>query len=93
LLRLRLRCLTSGTGEINVRCPQAVPACQPASKTGSDAKLVLHGAFYDAPSKRARSRSSLARPYIWRFTSFSLVFCPSVCPFDHGSVRAAFTAQ
>jgi predicted transcriptional regulator len=31
-----------------------------------------------ALNRRARSRSSFARPYIWRLTSFSLVFCPSV---------------
>ncbi|WP_245266887.1 hypothetical protein, partial [Mesorhizobium sp. LNHC252B00] len=32
------------------------------------------------------------RPYICRFTSLSLVICPSVCPLDHGSVIAARTA-
>jgi hypothetical protein len=48
----------------------------------------------------ARSRSSsiehalaqkieLCRPYIWRFSNFRRVTCPSVCPFDHGSVSAA----
>jgi hypothetical protein len=34
----------------------------------------------------------LARPYIWRFTSLSLVIWPSVWPFDQGSVMAAQTA-
>ena len=42
-----------------------------------------------AAMTRARSRSSFARPYIWRFTSLSLVIWPSVCPFDQGSLRAA----
>lgn len=32
-----------------------------------------------------------ARPCICRLTSFSFVFCPSVWPFDHGSMSAAFT--
>ena len=41
----------------------------------------------------ARNKSSFARPYICRFISLSLVFCPSVCPFDHGSVNAALTAH
>ena len=45
--------------------------------------LVSHG----APSRRAQSRSSLVRPYMWRLTNFSLVFCPSACPFDHGSIK------
>src|ERR1019366_10016844 len=45
-----------------------------------------------APSSRACRRSIFARPYIWRFTSFSFVICPSVWPFDQGSVRAARTA-
>src|ERR1700730_5773672 len=38
-----------------------------------------------APSSRACRRSIFARPYIWRFTSFSFVICPSVWPFDQGS--------
>jgi ABC-type Fe3+-hydroxamate transport system substrate-binding protein len=63
-----------------------------ASKRGSGADLVQGFAWnHAAPSRRARSRSRFARPYIWRFTSFSLVFCPSVWPFDHGCVRAACT--
>src|SRR5258708_15257340 len=41
---------------------------------------------------RAWSRSSFPRPYIWRFTSLSLVIWPSVWPFDHGDVIAALTA-
>ena len=47
---------------------------------------------YAGLSRRARRRSSFARPYICRFTSFSLVFCPSVWPFDQGCVRAVCTA-
>lgn len=46
-----------------------------------------------ASNTRARSRSNLARPYIWRFKYFSRVTCPSVCPLLHGSVNAASTAS
>ena len=46
-------------------------------------------ADHTAPRRRALSKSRPARPYIWRLTSFSFVFCPSVWPFDHGSVSAA----
>src|SRR4051812_42621345 len=45
-----------------------------------------------APISRACSKSSLARPYIWRFTSLSLVIWPSVCPLDQDVVIAALTA-
>jgi hypothetical protein len=44
------------------------------------------------PISRASSRLSLARPNICRFTSFRWVICPSVWPFDQGSVSAAATA-
>lgn len=44
------------------------------------------------PISRASSRFSLARPNICRFTSFRWVICPSVWPFDQGSVSAAATA-
>ena len=33
-----------------------------------------------AARKRSRSRSKLARPYIWRLSSFNLVMWPSVWP-------------
>jgi hypothetical protein len=49
-------------------------------------------ANHTAPRSRALSKSMPARPYICRLTNFSFVFCPSVWPFDHGSMRAAFTA-
>ena len=39
--------------------------------------------------RRACSRSILPRPYICRFTSLSFVICPSIWPFNHGSVIAA----
>ncbi len=42
--------------------------------------------------RRASSRSSFARPYIWRFASFGLVICPSVCPLDQTEAIAARTA-
>ncbi|MET4115906.1 transposase [Bradyrhizobium sp. JR1.5] len=45
-----------------------------------------------APISRACSKSSLARPYIWRLTSLSLVIWPSVCPLDHDVAIAALTA-
>jgi hypothetical protein len=45
-----------------------------------------------ACNTRRRSRSMLARPYIWRLSSLSLVICPSTCPVLQGSVRAACTA-
>jgi hypothetical protein len=48
--------------------------------------------FYVAQMRRAWSRSSLPRPYIWCLTSLSLVICPSVWPFDQGEVMAAATA-
>jgi hypothetical protein len=48
--------------------------------------------FYPAPMTRAWRRSSFPRPYIWRFTSLSLVIWPSVWPFDQGSPSAAATA-
>jgi hypothetical protein len=38
---------------------------------------------------RACSKSSFPRPYIWRFTSLSLVICPSLWPFDHDEEIAA----
>jgi hypothetical protein len=50
------------------------------------------GGDHAAPTSLARSRSSLARPYICRLTSFSLVFCPSVWPLDQGCCKAAWTA-
>lgn len=42
--------------------------------------------------RRASSRSIFARPYICRFTSFSFVICPSVCPLDQAEMIAARTA-
>ena len=48
--------------------------------------------LHAAGTRRARSRSRLARPYIWRLRAFSLLIWPSVCPLDHGSRRAARTA-
>jgi len=46
--------------------------CENAPKRGSDAILV-HGVGYVAPMSLACSKSVFARPYIWRFTSLSLV--------------------
>lgn len=62
-----------------------------ASKLGSDSKLV-HFPVYAGARSRALNRSMLARPYIWRLRVFSRLICPSVCPFDQGSRRAAATA-
>ena len=46
-----------------------------------------------APITRARSKSSFARPYIWRLMSLSLVIWPSVWPLDQSSEKAASTAR
>jgi hypothetical protein len=43
-----------------------------AWKSGSDS-LSVQSAGYAGVMRRARRRSSLARPYIWRLTSLSLV--------------------
>ena len=44
----------------------------------------MHGADYDSVTRRALRRSVFARPSIWRFSVFSRLIWPSVCPFDHG---------
>jgi len=49
--------------------------------------------FHPGWTIRARNRSILPRPYIWRLTSLSFVTCPSVWPLDQGSTMAAFTAS
>ena len=46
--------------------------CQSAYKSGSDSEL-MHSDAYAAATKRALRRSMLARPYIWRFSVFSLL--------------------
>ena len=51
-----------------------------------------HGENFHAARRRFRSRSYLARPYICRFNTFSLLICPSTGLVLHGSVRAARTA-
>jgi hypothetical protein len=50
--------------------------CEIASNSGSDAILVM--SIQPPPITRAWSKSSFPRPYIWRFTSLSLVIWPSV---------------
>ena len=55
----------------------AALGCESAWKFGSDALLVQLGG-QAAPISRASRRSSLARPYICRLTSLSLVTWPSV---------------
>jgi len=42
---------------------------------------------------RARSKSTLARPYIARLSVFNLLICPSVCPLLQGSSTALRTAS
>src|SRR5215217_8755792 len=49
-------------------------------------------AAHAAWSARRRNRSKFARPYMLRLIAFNFVICPSVCPFDHGSVQPASTA-
>jgi hypothetical protein len=46
-----------------------------------------------ANNTRRRNRSTLARPYICRLISFTLVTCPSTCPLLHATVAAARTAS
>lgn len=46
-------------------------------KLGSDAHLLAFRS-YDAPISLACSKSSFARPYIWRLMSFRRVIWPSV---------------
>ena len=51
----------------------------PGSALGSDSMLVqIRDRCHGAPSRRARSKSRPALPYICRFTNFSFVLCPSV---------------
>lgn len=65
--------------EVNVifEDSRANDMCKKACNVGSDA-LSVQLSGQAAPISRASSRSSLARPYIWRFTSLSLVTWPSV---------------
>ena len=65
--------------------------CVSACNSGSES-LLVHLVDHDTATRRALSRSMLARPYIDRLRSFSRLICPSVWPFDQGSVRAAATA-
>lgn len=65
--------------------------CVSACNFGSDSES-MHIGLYDARARRALSKSMFARPDIWRLSVFSRLICPSVCPFDHGSRRAAATA-
>ena len=65
-----------------------------STRMGRDSISVQSGGIGHAgATRRARRRSRRARPYICRLTSLSLVICPSVGPFDYGSVRAAVTAD
>ena len=61
--------------------------CHSASNFGSDSLSMTFR--HAAATTRARSRSRLARPYIWRLRAFCLLIWPSVCPLDHGSRRAS----
>lgn len=80
-------CVVAG---VAVRKDQRLILLHSAANRGSDALLVVPGQV--APMTRAWRRSSFPRPYIWRLTSFSLVICPSVWPFDQGDVMAAAMA-
>src|SRR5260370_11797907 len=61
---------------------------------GSDAILVQHYGFLSAGSgsRRARSSSIPARPYICRFSILSRFMCPSTGPLLHGLLTADSTA-
>ena len=58
-----------------------------ACKIGSDSLSMTFR--HAAGTKRARSRSRLARPYIWRLRVFSLLIWPSVCPLEFNGILAA----
>ncbi len=66
----------------------------PADERADERLAVTRGTWRQAArwSTRRRRRSTFARPYIWRFTSFSRVTCPAVWPLDQGSVSAATSA-
>lgn len=51
-------------------------------------RFAMHVLDYDAATSRALSRSIFARQYVWRFSFFRRLICPSVCPFDQGSGHA-----
>ena len=80
-----------------LRYKTLVPPGFIVEQTGRDgAELRLWRSFgadnYTAPMTLAWSMSIFPRPYIWRFTSLSLVICPSVWPLDQGRLIAAATA-
>jgi hypothetical protein len=81
--------------------PFAEGSCQQIPKNwgcllfkGSDAALVqCYGPLNaGSGSRRARSNSIPARPYICRFSILSRLSCPSTGPLLHGSLTAASTA-
>ena len=49
--------------------------------------------FYAARRKRGWSRSSLARPHIWRLSIFTRLIWPSTGPLLQGRVPPALTAS
>ena len=83
-----------GWGECEAAPFVSLAACETALKWGSESLLVQSMSMvHAAPRRRARSRSSLARPYICLLIILSLVIWPSVWPFDQGSAIAARTAS
>ncbi len=75
-------------------CLSTVPDRRWALQGGGVAHRMARGGDHHAArcSTRRRSRSTFARPYIWRFTSLSRVTCPSVWPLLHSDASAASTA-
>ena len=77
----------------HARAPRMAKSLVPGS---SPISVHKHGENFHAARRRFRSRSYLARPYICRFNTFSLLICPSTglgaprlsqgCP--HGGVIA-----
>src|SRR5438876_12407855 len=55
-------------------------------------RAAREGSFSATCSTRARSRGSLARPYMLLFRSFSRFTCPSTGPVLHGNVNPANSA-
>jgi len=78
-------CIPTKSATDSNRKPATVPGSSPLP-------VHKHSGNFHAARRRFRSRSCLARPYICRFNTFSLLICPSTGLVLHGSARAARTA-
>ena len=77
---------------VAVVSPNTLPSNYVIVRNDGSVSFLMMAPGYAAPMSRACRRSIFARPYIWRFTSFSRVTWPSVWPLDHEVVIAARTA-